>query len=210
MTRAGRLAGSGTDGTRLGTHSAIRPSATTPTISAPWSQTRVCTARGERVEGRADSARMTPPTGRVAAPVSETTPFISTMKPGLASPWTRRSDAMTVKAVPTRTARASARRQPPTERTTPAAVARSDESTTVQKWVSLESCTWSRLTKWISAGGRIAIAPQTTSRDVNVSRRTCRLSAGAHGILTSSFPGAHGWWKQCGRWSNAHKGGNHL
>ena len=56
---------------------------------------------------------MTPPTGRVAAPVSETTPFISTMKPGLAKPWTSRSEAMTVNAVPTSTARASPRRQPP-------------------------------------------------------------------------------------------------
>ena len=56
---------------------------------------------------------MTAPTGSVAAPVSETTPFISTMKPGLARPWTSSSEAMTVKAVPTSTARASPRRQPP-------------------------------------------------------------------------------------------------
>jgi hypothetical protein len=56
---------------------------------------------------------MTPPTGSVAAPVSETTPFISTMKPGLANPCTSRSAAITVKAVPTSTARASSRRQPP-------------------------------------------------------------------------------------------------
>ena len=56
---------------------------------------------------------MTAPTGRVAAPVSETTPFISTTKPGLAMPWTSKSDAITVKAVPTRTARPSPRRQPP-------------------------------------------------------------------------------------------------
>ena len=56
---------------------------------------------------------MTPPTGSVAAPVSDTTPFISTMKPGLAKPWTSSSDAITVNAVPTSTARASPRRQPP-------------------------------------------------------------------------------------------------
>jgi hypothetical protein len=56
---------------------------------------------------------MTPPTGSVAAPVRATTPFISTTKPGLARPWTKRSEAITVNAVPTSTARASPRRAPP-------------------------------------------------------------------------------------------------
>ena len=84
---------------------------------------------------------MTAPTGSVAAPVSETTPFISTMKPGLASPWTTSSEAITVNAVPTRTARASPPRQPPNERATPAAVATSAERTTLQKCVLLERST---------------------------------------------------------------------
>ena len=52
-----------------------------------------------------------------------------------------------MKAVPTRTARASPRRHPPKESTTPAAVATSDEATTAQKCVLLESITCSGLTK---------------------------------------------------------------
>ena len=99
------------------------------------------TARGLRMDGNAASARMTPPTGRVAAPVSETTPFISTMKPGLANPCTRSSEPITVNAVPTSTARASPLRQPPYDRATPARVASTDESTTLQKCVPLESIT---------------------------------------------------------------------
>ena len=130
----------------------MRPRVTTPTISAPWSQSSGVTARGLRVDRKAESARMTPPTGRVAAPLSETTPLISTMKPGLANPCTRSSVAITVNAVPTRTARESPLRQPPYESAIPARVASTDESTTVQKCVALESITWSRLTKWISAG----------------------------------------------------------
>jgi hypothetical protein len=63
------------------------------------------------------------------------------MKPGVARPCTKRRDAITVKAVPTRTARASWRRQPPIESTTPAAVARSEERTTDQKCAALPKST---------------------------------------------------------------------
>ena len=41
-----------------------------------------------------DSARIAPPTGSVAAPVSATTPFVPTMKPGVARPWSASSAAI--------------------------------------------------------------------------------------------------------------------
>src|SRR5687767_12143478 len=63
-------------------------------------------------------------------------------------------------------------------------MATNEESTTLQKCVTLPNITCSRLTKWISAGGTIATTPPATRRGMNVSRRTNGLSAEPYGILT--------------------------
>ena len=54
----------------------------------------------------------------------------------------------------------------------PAEVASSEESTTLRKCVLLENITCSGLTKWISAGGTMAIAPPATSNEEKRSNRT--------------------------------------
>ena len=95
MITAAGLPGSGTDGTSPGSQMAARPSPTTTTMRTHWSTSSGPTARGRRVAGSALRARMTAPIGSVAAPVSATTPFMPTTKPGLATPSTTSSDAIT-------------------------------------------------------------------------------------------------------------------
>ena len=72
---ASGLRGSGTDGTSVGSIIAASPRARMTTIDTLSSQSSGRTAPGRPTAGRADSARMAPPTGSVRPPVSATTPF---------------------------------------------------------------------------------------------------------------------------------------
>src|SRR5918992_1135073 len=121
------------------------------------------TLRCSRTVGNAASARMAPPTGRVAAPVSEETPFRPTTKYGVASPCTTSRAPMTVKAAPT-----SAK---------PATVATSALMPTAQKWKPPEKDTCALPKACMSAGGMAAVAPAASVSWKKESFRTSGLSA---------------------------------
>src|SRR5919106_1238523 len=135
------------------------------------------TLRCSRTLGNAASARMAPPTGRVAAPVSEETPFRPTTKYGVASPCTTSRAPITVKAVPTRAGRASPRRLPAMASAKPATVATSALMPTAQKWKPPENDTCAFPKACMSAGGMAAVAPAASVSWKKESFRTSGLSA---------------------------------
>ena len=73
--------------------------------------------------GSPDNARTAAPTGSVAAPVSAITPFCPTSTPGVISPCTVSSIAITENPPPTTTVRASPARAPAVVSATAATVA---------------------------------------------------------------------------------------
>ena len=79
-------------------------------------------ARADAKSGNADSAITMPPTGSVAAPVTAIRPLLPTSIPGVTSPCTASSAAISEKPPPTITVRVSPRRAPATVIATAATV----------------------------------------------------------------------------------------
>ncbi len=109
---AAGLFAAGTGGTSCGNTSPDTPSPITLASSSPWSTSSGFTPRRNGGGRKAESARIAPPTGSVAPPVNVTTPFRPKITPGVESPCSASSAAITANAVPTSTVRVSAYRAP--------------------------------------------------------------------------------------------------
>ena len=112
---AGRLRGLGSTGISAESSVAIVPAAASAATSATWRRSSRPTLTPRRSAGSAEAARISPPAGRLSAPASWTRPFIPTSQPGVANACTSRPVAITEKAMPSSTARASRRRAALTE-----------------------------------------------------------------------------------------------
>src|SRR5262245_14334127 len=135
------------------------------------------TVSGRRRTGRTLSARIAPPTGSVAAPEKATTPFMPTRPPGVVRPCSTSSAAMTQNALPTSTARPSRRRAPTMVSAAADTVATKAPIATPQKCTPPPKYTFSRPTKWSSAGGTHA----TKAASANMgTRRSLILGAYRH------------------------------
>ena len=102
---ASGLPASGTEGTRSGTSMPTRAEEHDGGRRMIWRTTSRRTLCGRFTDGNAASASIAAPTGSVAPPVKATRPFQPTIIPGVASPCSASSAAITEKAVPTRTVR---------------------------------------------------------------------------------------------------------
>ena len=93
------------------------------TAMAAWTASTRGMAVGEAKGESTDSASTAAPTESVAAPVTEMRPFMPTRTPGVMSPWTASSAAMSAKPPATTTVRASFCLAPAIMRKTAAAIA---------------------------------------------------------------------------------------